>query len=124
LAEGVAHVMRDGDRRRRVAEADALLLKGAEEVVVGAVCVGGAGGEQGGQAQRAGDKRGADGGFGESRGAHCVGFLQWWVRFAIEIRIRAEAWRILGKCLATQRGDSVPPLTPTQHRSAHRGIAR
>jgi hypothetical protein len=42
LTEGVAHVVRDGDRRLRVSEADALLLQGAEELVVGPVCVGGA----------------------------------------------------------------------------------
>ena len=41
-------------------------------------------------------KGGADGGFDESRGEHCVGLLECRVAVVIEMRIGAHAWRILG----------------------------
>jgi hypothetical protein len=55
LAERVADVLGDVDGRLRVAEADALLVQGGQELVLRGAGVGGAGGKQAGQAERGGE---------------------------------------------------------------------
>jgi hypothetical protein len=75
LTEGVASVVRDVDGRLSAAETDALLLQGVQELVVSGVRMGGASGQKGGDAERAGSKSSPDDGLGDSRREHFGGFL-------------------------------------------------